>query len=409
MIKREKYIERLRSFINRPEILKIIVGIRRCGKSVMLELIQDELKVLGAKEENFIKINFEKMSLSELRDSKKLYAYLISKIKKIKGRPYLFLDEIQEVDSWERCVNSLRVETDADIYLTGSNAKLLSGEYATLIGGRYISLRMLPFSFKEYLLAKQKISPDIPVNDVFRKYLTYGGMPFVAAFNLGDNDADSYLKDIYGSVVIKDVIQRNKIRNVDLLERILAYVLSNIGSTFSANSISRFFINEKRKAAPETVLNYLKAAQEAYLIYRINRLDIPSKRILKIDEKYYIADHGIREAINGGNERDIERVLENIVCLEMLGRGFEVRVGRIGDREVDFVCDKGKDRIYIQVSYLLAGEDTIEREFGIYTGISDNYPKYVLSMDEIDLSRDGIIHRNIRDFLISNEDFHMLG
>ena len=403
MIKRDFYLNRLKNFIDQPEILKIIVGVRRCGKSVMLELIQDELKKRGIKPENFIKLNFEKMSLSELRNPEKLYAFLTEKIRRIKGRSFLFLDEVQEVEDWERCINSLRVETQADIYLTGSNAKLLAGEYATLIGGRYVSLRLLPFSFREYLEAKREAAPDISVRDAFRKYLIVGGMPFVTAYNLNENDADSYLKDIYSSVVIKDIVQRNQIRNVDLLERILTYVFANIGSTFSANSISKYFLSEKRKAAPETVLNYLKAAQEAYLIYKLDRFDVPSKRQLKVDEKYYIADHGIREAIFGGNERDIERVLENIVCLELLSRGYELRVGRVGDREVDFVCDNKGNRIYIQVSYLLAGEETINREFGVYRNIGDNYPKYVVSMDEIDLSRDGILHRNIREFLLSTE------
>jgi len=403
MIKRDFYLNRLKNFIDQPEILKIIVGVRRCGKSVMLELIQDELKKRGIKPENFIKLNFEKMSLSELRNPEKLYAFLTEKIRRIKGRSFLFLDEVQEVEDWERCINSLRVETQADIYLTGSNAKLLAGEYATLIGGRYVSLRLLPFSFREYLEAKREAAPDISVRDAFRKYLIVGGMPFVTAYNLNENDADSYLKDIYSSVVIKDIVQRNQIRNVDLLERILTYVFANIGSTFSANSISKYFLSEKRKAAPETVLNYLKAAQEAYLIYKLDRFDVPSKRQLKVDEKYYIADHGIREAIFGGNERDIERVLENIVCLELLSRGYELRVGRVGDREVDFVCDNKGNRIYIQVSYLLAGEETINREFGVYRNIGDNYPKYVVSMDEIDLSRDGILHRNICEFLLSTE------
>jgi predicted AAA+ superfamily ATPase len=387
--------------MDQPEILKIIVGIRRCGKSVMLKLIQDELVSRGVKNGQFIELNFERMSIARFRDPSKLDAYLKSCIEKIKGRAYVFLDEIQEVDGWETWINSLRVETDADIYLTGSNAKLLEGEYVEAIGGRYITLRMLPFSFMEYLDCVRMRAPDVTIPDAFRKYLRTGGMPFVAALDLNEYDAVAYLKDIFASIMVKDVVKRNDIRNVDLLERILTYVFANIGRPFSANSISKFFLSEKRKVAPETVLNYLKACREAYLIYKLERLDVPSKRQLKVDEKYFIADHGLREAIFGSNERDIERILENIICMELLGRGFEVRVGRIDGKEIDFVCDKGQERIYVQVSYLLASDDTIQREFGVYSDIKDNFPKYVVSMDEFDFSRDGVIHQNIRDFLLS--------
>jgi predicted AAA+ superfamily ATPase len=367
----------------------------------MLELIQDELSARGIKRENFIALNFEKMSLSELRNAEKLHAYLKKEIDRIDGRAYLFLDEIQEVDGWERCINSLRVEADADMYLTGSNAALLSGEYATLLGGRYIKVMMLPFSFTEYLEAVREKEPEISIADAFQKYVVSGGMPFVAVFDLNRDDANAYLRDIYASVVIKDILQRKSIRNVDLFERIIAYVFANIGQPFSANSISKFFLSEKRKVAPETVLNYLKAAEDAYLIYKLERMDVPSKRQLKVDDKYFVADHGLREAIFGGNERDIERTLENIVCLELIGLGYKVSVGRVGNREIDFVCDKGADRIYVQVAYLLASDETVEREFGVYRDVSDNYPKYVVSMDEVDRSADGILHRNIRDFLLA--------
>jgi predicted AAA+ superfamily ATPase len=395
------YIARMRAFFNQPEIIKIIVGIRRCGKSVMLEQIQDELVRQGAKRENFISLNFEKMSLSELRDPVKLDSYVKPLIENADGQAYVFLDEIQEVDEWERLVNSLRVETNADIYITGSNAKLLEGEYATLIGGRYISLRMLPFTFKEYLLCIKESETGISDRDAFRKYITVGGMPFVAALNLRENDAAAYLQDIFSSVVIKDVVKRNGIRDIDLLERVLSYVFANIGQPFSANSIANFFLSEKRRVAPDTILNYLKACREAYLIDRIERLDVPSKKQLKVDEKYFIADHGLREAVYGGNERDIERVLENIVCVELFSRGYEVRIGRAFNSEIDCVCDRGAERIYVQVSYLLASDETIEREFGVYRNIRDNYPKYVVSTDEFDMSREGIIHQNIVDFLLS--------
>jgi len=403
MIRRDGYLSKIQNFIDVPEILKIIVGIRRCGKSVMLELIQEELLHRGVKKENFIALNFEKMSLAALKDPLALDAYIKQQLKKIRGRAYIFLDEIQEVGQWETWVNSLRVEADADIYLTGSNAKLLAGEYATAIGGRYVSLQMLPFSFREYLACMREKTPEITAHDAFANYIEVGGMPFVAALNLSEADAATYLRDIFSSIVIEDVVKRHNIRDVDLLERIIAYVFANIGQPFSANSIANFFLHEKRKVAPETVLNYLKACREAYLIYKIERLDVPSKRLLQVDEKYFIADHGLREAIFGGNERDIERVLENIVCMELINRGYEPKIGRIQDKEVDFVCDRGDKRIYVQVSYLLASQKTIEREFGIFAEIRDNFPKYVVSLDEIDRSRDGVIHQNISDFLLSDD------
>ena len=402
MIKRESYISQIRPFINQTELIKVIVGVRRSGKSIMLELIKEELQTAGIPDKQFISINFEDMTYSSLTTAAALHDYLKKQIADKEGRVYLFLDEIQEVTDWEKCVNSLRVNSDVDIYITGSNAKMLSGEYATLLSGRYVEFSVYPFSFSEYCEARRESGENRSIGEYFTQYVKYGGLPFLATAPLDDNAKSQYLKDIYASVVIKDIVKRNNLRDVDLLERIMAYAVANIGRTFSAHSIASYLKNEKRAASVDTIINYLSACEKAFLFYKISRMDLDGKEILKINEKYYLSDHGLRQALYGNNLRDIELILENIVCLEMLRRGYKVGIGKIGDREIDLVCDKNGRRIYIQVCYMLASEKTSEREFGIYNSVRDNYPKYVLSMDEFDFSQNGIIHMNIRDFLIKN-------
>ena len=399
MIQRELYMNKIRGFMDQPELIKIITGLRRSGKSVMLSLIRMELLKKGIPEKNILTFNFEDMSFSHLKNPKKLHDHLKEKINLQRARSYLFLDEIQEVKNWETCINSLRVNSDVDIYITGSNAKMLTGEYSTLLAGRYVEIQMYPFSFAEFCLAvreKQMLS-DL---EIFKLYFKQGGMPFLSVLGYNETETKQYLHDIYASVVIKDIIKRNSFRDVDLLERIITYIMANTGRTFSATSISKFFKNEKRIAAPETILNYLKACEDAYLFIKINRYDVPGKKILQINEKYYLADHGLREAIYGYNERDIELIMENIVCLELKRRSYAVTVGRAGEKEIDFIAKNNEECIYIQVCYLLAGEETIKREFEIFSSINDNFPKYVVSMDEFNLSRNGIIHKNIREFLL---------
>ena len=400
MIERELYIEKIRGFIDQPEIIKVITGIRRSGKSVLLQLIQHELLRRGVCEKELLIYNFEDMSISELKSPDKLHDHIKAKIDTLEKRAYLFLDEIQEVENWEACVNSLRVNSNVDIYITGSNAKMLAGEYATLLAGRYIEIRVFPFSFSEFLLAMRQKTPQMPEIEAFRLYLRQGGMPFLTNVDLSEVDAKQYLSDLYASVVVKDIMKRNRFRDVDLLERIIVYVMANIGKTFSATSISQFLKSERRTVAPETILNYLKGCEEAFLFHRIGRFDVLGKRMLQVNEKYYLADHGLREAVYGNNERDIELVLENMVCLELLRRGYKISVGRVRDKEIDFVCDLHNQRIYVQVCYLLASEETVQREFGSLSEISDNYPKYVVSMDEVDMSQGGILHRSIPKFLL---------
>ena len=402
MIKREMYMKRIRPFIG-TDLIKVMTGIRRCGKSVMLELIKEELLESGIRHDQFISINFENLNFSHLQTAKALHDEITKRAAEINGKAYLFLDEIQEVKDWEKCINSLRVSLDCDIYITGSNAKLLSSELSTYLGGRYVEFIIYPFSFAEFLELYHSISPDIPLQECFQKYLSFGGMPYLANIRYEDAPSKLYLNDLYNSVQLKDIVKRNKIRDIDLLERIIAYVIENIGTTFSATSLSKFLKSEKRTVAPETILNYIKYCCDAYLFYQVKREDLQGKQILSSNEKYYIADHGIREAVFGGNMRDINLVLENIVYLELLRREYKVTVGRTGDKEIDFVCDKQGEKLYVQVAYLLASDETVQREFGVYDRIRDNYPKYVVSLDEFNMSRNGIKHLNIRDFLLEEK------
>ncbi|MDY6053516.1 MAG: ATP-binding protein [Anaerovibrio sp.] len=401
MIKREAYMQRIRPFMN-SDLIKVLTGVRRCGKSVMLELIQQELHEQGIPKKQFITINFENMSYAPLCSASALHEYIIKKATHIGGKVYLFFDEIQEVTDWEKCINSLRVELDCDIYITGSNARLLSGELATYLAGRYVEFIIYPFSFSEFCQLYQSIFPQADNHTCFSKYLVTGGMPYLSQLRYDAQASRQYLTDLFNSVELKDIVKRNKIRDVDLLERIIAYITSNIGNTFSANALSKYIKSEGRTVSAETVLNYIKACTDAFLFYQVKREDLQGKKLLTVNEKYYMADHGIREAVYGSNMRDINLVLENIIYMEMLRRGYKIHIGKIKDKEVDFICTRQSQKIYIQVAYMLASPETIAREFGIFREIPDNYPKYVISMDEIDMSRDGIIHCNIRDFLLSD-------
>jgi len=402
MTKRELYIEKIKPFIDK-DIIKVLTGIRRSGKSVMLKLIMEELKQNKIDEKQFININFENLINRELTTADKLHEYILKKASEIKKKCYIFLDEIQEVKDWEKCINSLRVneEYDFDIYITGSNAKLLSGELSTYLAGRYIEFVIYPFSFKEFLETLKSIQQDVSTREAFQKYVKFGGMPFLYNLAFEEEASLQYLKDIYSSIILKDITQRNKIRDTDLLERVISYLIINVGNNFSATSISKFFKSENRKVSVETILNYIKAAEESFLIYRVSRDDLIGKKVLNVNEKYYIADHGMREAILGSNQRDINQIFENIIYLELLRKGYNVRVGKVDNLEVDFVCTKRNEKIYVQVAYLLASSETIEREFTSLEKIGDNYPKYVISMDEFDMSRNGIIHINIIDFLMN--------
>lgn len=392
-------MQRIRPFIN-TDLIKVFTGIRRAGKSVMLELVKNELKESGIGEENFLCINFEQFSNSQFLDVESLYKKITDFQKNTKGKIYLFFDEIQEVDGWEKCINSCRIDFDCDIYITGSNAKLLSGELATYLAGRYVEFVIYPFSFAEFFEMNLIKNPNADKATCFMQFLKTGGMPFLSNFPDDDSAKSQYLIDIYNSVVLKDVVKRNNIRDVDTLERIVAYAFSNIGHIFSATSLSKYFKSENRKISHDTILNYLKFCSDAFLFYKINRYDLEGKKIVTVNEKYYCADHGLREALFGKNIQNIDQVLENIVCLELLRRSYKVYVGKKGDLEIDFIAEKQGKKIYIQVAYLLANDETIKREFSVFNSVKDSYPKYVVSMDDLDFSQNGIIHKNIKEFLL---------
>lgn len=400
MIQREYYMKQIRPFIN-TDLIKVLTGIRRSGKSVMLQLIQEELLSQQVRPDQMISLNFEDLANLPLCQPMALYQWIADKAADIKGKIYIFLDEIQEVTNWERVINSLRVAFDVDIYLTGSNAKLLSGELSTYLAGRYVQFVIYPFSYQEFILANQL--DDTP--QAFQKYLLFGGMPFLMNLHFQEGPSRQYLQDMYNSIILKDIVQRNNLRDVDLLERIIGYALSSIGHVFSASNITKYLKSEHRKVSNDTVLNYLNACTTAYLFYKIPRQDLLGKKLLSINEKYYVVDHGLREAVYGHNARDIDQILENIICLELLRRGYTVTIGKTGNFEVDFIAEKGNRKCYVQVTYLLASPETIEREFRVYKDIKDNYPKYVVSMDELDFSQDGIQHYNIRKFLRLPRDY----
>jgi predicted AAA+ superfamily ATPase len=404
LVKRNSYLKQIRPFMGK-DIVKVITGLRRCGKSAMLSLIIDELLASGIKAEDILSLNFEDLENAPLSQASSLDHFIRQKLQNKTRKTYLFFDEIQEVKQWEKCVNSLRVSCNVDIYLTGSNAKLLSGELATYLAGRYVEIRIYPFSFSEFRSLLQSEAMANNIRDDFKLYIKCGGMPFLKNLHFEEASSRQYLKDIYNSVVLKDILQRGNIREADLLERIMLYLIENIGQTFSANSLSRFLKNEKRKPAPETLLNYIKAAENALILQRVKRQDIEGKKILSINEKFYISDHGISQALCGSNGMDINLILENIVYMELLRRGFSLTVGRVQEKEIDFVAEKEGQLSYFQVAYLLASPETIEREFTPLKLVKDNYPKYVLSLDEFDFSRAGIIHKNLQDWLLEDDQY----
>ena len=401
MIERERYMRQIRDFMDKP-VVKIITGMRRCGKSALLELTRQELLRRGIGEDHIISMNFESLRYEALRDFRALYSEITALAGNVEGRVYVLLDEIQEVDSWEQVINSLRVDIDCDIYVTGSNAKLLSGELATLLAGRYVEIRVYPLDFQEYLdfAADNPMEAQLTQQDQFANFLRFGGLPGIHQMKWEEDRIMQYLHDIYNSVLLKDVIARNKIRDTALLESIVRYLMDNIGNTFSAKTISDFLKSQGRKLSTETVYNYLMALENAFLIHKVVRFDIKGKRILETQEKYYLSDLGLRHAVMGFRDNDIAGVLENTVYLELLRRGWAVNIGKQDVAEVDFVASRTDERLYIQVCYVLTPENT-EREFGPLEAISDNYEKLVLSTDTLlRINRGGIRQKNIVDFLL---------
>jgi predicted AAA+ superfamily ATPase len=391
MILRKGYIDKLKKFQD-TQLIKVITGIRRCGKSTLLDQFSHYLQDAGVDDAQIISINFEDLRYENLLNYQDLYAHISGRL--VEGKKtYIFLDEIQRVDQFEKAVDSLFIKPGVDLYITGSNAFLLSGELSTLLSGRYVEINILPLSFKEY---HELVGGD--ERDTFTQFLSEGGFPYAATIK-DDMARLDYLRGIYSTVLLKDLVERRKIADATLLERVIRFLFDNTGFTVSPKRISDSLTSAGRKTSHITIENYLAALADAYMLYKVSRYDVRGRQHLKTLEKYYLVDQGFR-LLMVGKMRDYGFILENIVYLELLRRDYQIFVGKVGDAEIDFIAIKGNEKAYFQVTYLLASEETIRREFTPLEAVRDNYPKYILSMDDFDMSRKGIIHRNIRKWLM---------
>lgn len=398
MIKRKLYLDKIIPLIDKP-LIKVLTGVRRSGKTVLLNQVQEYLLDNGKDKEQIIYISFEsKMSKTKYPNADTLYDYLLKASEKINKKVYIFLDEIQNILHWEEVVSSLLVDISCDIYITGSNAQLLSGELATLIAGRYIRISVYPFTLKEAKEITQQNNTYTSDQELFQDYLRYGGLPL--RFVLDKISIESYLSDTYDAIVIKDIISRNNIKNPNLLISILSFLMDNIANPFSARSLVSALENTGVKTSIDTVISYISYITKAMIMDNVQRYDIKGKKLLTTNEKYYSVDLGLRNVCKTSNEVDYNKLYENIVYLELLSRGYNVKIGKTDSYEIDFIAYKGNEKIYIQVCYALSSPETIQREFGNLQRLNDSFPKYVISGDIPDFSRDGIKHYNIIDFLL---------
>lgn len=404
MIRRDSYLTQLCSYIDKP-FVKVITGLRRSGKSVLLMQLRDELLERGVKDKNIIYINFESFEFSDIDTAGKLVEFIRLKITG-KKRYYFLFDEIQEVTSWEKVVNSLIVDYNADVYITGSNSRLLSSELATYLAGRYIEIHLHTLSFTEYLLFKKKrISKEYTnLYSEFDIFLRLGGFPALHTSEYTMETAYKVVYDIYSSAILRDTVQRHNIRDVELLERVVKFVFDNVGNKFSAKNVADYFKNQFRKIDLNTVYNYLNALEAAFIIYKIPRYDVKGKEILKTFEKYFVGDQSLLYAVMGFKDRLIAGVLENVVMLEFKRRGYKVFVGKLDDKEIDFIAEKNNNKIYVQVAYKMTEQTTIDREFAPLLEIKNHFPKYVVSMDETWKDTiEGVQHKHIADFLLMTD------
>lgn len=406
MIPRDIYMKTLLSFKDK-DMVKIVTGIRRCGKSTLLDMFSDNLLKSGVPSENIIHLNFESLQYEAIKDYRTLYKEVSGRIAK-SGKNYIILDEVQMVSGWMRAVNSFRVDFDVDIYITGSNAYLLSSDFATLLSGRYVEIKMLPLSFKEFL-DFNTFEPGTSDDQKFETYLKYGGMPSVAAYDFRQRDINAALDGIYSSVILRDVVERNKITDQSLLRKLVLFMADNVGNLTSPNNIGNVLVHEgeldqgKRKKNPagKTISGYIAALEKAYVFYGVGRYDIKGKQYLKTQSKYYMVDTGIRNMLLGYRDVDKGHILENVVYFELLRRGYDVSIGKAGEKEVDFIAISPEEKIYYQVTETMSGERTRERELDPLRSINDNYEKVVLSMDRSFVnSYEGIKIKNVVDFLL---------
>lgn len=410
MISRPLYLSELKQFIDTP-FIKVITGLRRSGKSTVMKLLQAELLERGVLAEQIIYINLESFVFSDLKDAKTLYEFIQGKM--VAGQKhYVLLDEIQDVQDWEKSVNAFIVDFDIDLYITGSNSQLLSSELATFLTGRYVEIPIFTLSFQEFLtfklhygqnnLPQQSFAQDkASLLTAFNEYLRKGGFPVVHIADYEQDTIDKIVQDIYDSVILRDTVQRHKIRDVELLERVVKYAFDNIGNTFSGKNVADYFKSQQRNLNVNTVYNYLQALESAFILHRVERFDIKGKEILKTQEKFYLGDVSLLYATMGFRLTLISGILENLVYLELKRQGYTVYIGKLGDKEVDFIAQKQNEKRYIQVAYKLESETTIQREFAPLLQIADHYPKYVVTMDEYWQGNiDGVVHLNIVDFLM---------
>lgn len=397
MYKRNLYLNKIQPYLNKP-IIKVITGMRRVGKSYMIKMIMEELKNQNIQPKNILYINKESLEFDFLANYKDLYNYVKQHFKDIEGNRYLFVDEIQEINEWERAITSFFAEEGIDIYITGSNAHLLSSDIATLISGRYIEIPVYALGYEEFLFFRGKKHSE----DEFSTFLSVGGFPAIHHFDFDQEVIYQYVNSLYNTILLKDVIKRHNIRNVSLLENICQYVFKNIGSIFTAKKVSDYMKSQRIRVGVETVQNYISYLESTFVIHKVRRYDIKGKRLLEFHEKYYMGDLSMRHAMFGYRRDDIADILENLVFLELKRRGYQVFIGKVENREVDFIAEKENRKIYIQVSYLLSSPETIQREFSALSAIQDNYPKYVISLDSVFGSDfEGIQRINLMDFLLS--------
>lgn len=400
LVKREMYLERIRPFYN-SEMVKVITGIRRCGKSTILRQIIEEIEEKGISEEHIIYVNFEDYKYRKISNPDSLYEYVEEKIRDEK-KYYMFFDEIQNVNEFELVINSFRATHDASIFITGSNSKLLSGELATHLSGRTISFRVMPFNFKEFCCYKEEEGTKKTKEELLDEYMVWGGFPLVCKEN-EESSKEVILFNIYDSVVLKDIVMRNRIASPAALDKILEYVVANSSTTISGNAIASALSDENQVVSAPTVYDYLKYIGEACVCDKVSRYDIRGKKVLAYEEKTYVCDLGFFHIKKNRVKDEYNYIVETICYNELIARGYKVYIGKTYKGEVDFIAVRGNEKIYIQAAYLLSDEKVIEREFGAYDSIADNYPKYVISMDRVQLSRDGIIHLNLIDFLLDND------
>lgn len=396
MINRPDYIEALEPFIDKP-LVKILAGVRRCGKSTIFEMLKEEFLRRGVSMDHIICKRYTEMDIPESITAKQMYDELTAAMLG-KGHCYLLLDEIQEIDGWEKAVNSLLESTDADIYVTGSNSKLMSGEISTYLTGRYVSIPVYTLSFKEYLAFKQ----DSPLSrrELLEDYIRFGGFPIVALSEYDEQSAYQIVNGIYHTVVSRDIVKRHRINKQDLFDRVVKYIIENMGKTFSANSISTFLKSEHRKVSVESIYNYLRWLEQAFIIYPCERYDLQGKSILKTQEKYYLSDVSLKYALLGYNRKMLDGAMENIVFLELKRRGYDVFIGKNDTKEIDFVATRRAERIYVQVCVRIP--ETSDREVGNLMEIRDHYPKYVVTLNEMDTGiENGIKIVHLADFLLA--------